>query len=42
MTIETASEEKIVRDPEKTPWLARDEMISSGTHEVNVIMRGQR
>lgn len=42
MTIETASEEKIIRDPEKTPVLARDEMISSGTHEVNVIMRGQR
>jgi len=42
MTIETASEEKIIRDPEKTPALARDEMISSGTHEVNVIMRGQR
>jgi hypothetical protein len=42
MTIETASEEKIIRDPEKTPVLGRDEMISSGTHEVNVIMRGQR
>jgi predicted phage baseplate assembly protein len=42
MTIETASEEKIIRDPEKTPVLARDEMISSGTHEVNVIMGGHR
>jgi len=42
MTIETAGEEKIIRDPEKTPVLSRDEMISSGTHDVNVIMRGQR
>lgn len=42
MTIQTASEEKIIRDPGKTPVLARDEMVSSGTHEVNVVMRGQR
>lgn len=42
MTIETAQEEKIIRDPEKTPLLSRDEMISSGTHDVNVIMQGQR
>lgn len=42
MTIETASEEKIIRDPEKTPLLSRDEMISSGTHEVNVIMKSER
>lgn len=42
MTIETTSEEKIIRDPEKTPVLSRDEMVSSGTHDVNVIMRGQR
>jgi len=42
MTIETAGEERIVRDPEKRPALARDEMVSSGTHEVNVIMEGRR
>lgn len=42
MSISTASEEKIVRDPGKTPVLSRDEMVSSGTHEVNVVMRGQR
>jgi len=42
MTIETASEEKIIRDPGKTPVLSQDEMISSGTHEVSVIMRGKR
>lgn len=42
MTIETAQEEKIIRDPSKTPLLSRDEMISSGTHDVNVIMQGQR
>lgn len=41
MTLETTTEEKIIRDPEKTPVLARDEMISSGTHEVNVVMRRQ-
>lgn len=41
MVLETTTEEKIIRDPEKTPLLARDEMISSGTHEVNVIMQGQ-
>ena len=42
MTIETASEEKIIRDPEKTPVLSRDEMISSGTHDIDVIMKGRR
>ena len=42
MTVETASEEKIIRDPERTPVLSRDEMISSGTHDIDVIMRGQR
>lgn len=42
MTIETASEQKIIRDPDKPPELSRDEMISSGTHHVNVVMTGQR
>lgn len=42
MTVETATEEKIIRNPEKTPILSRDEMISSGTHRVDVVMRGQR
>ncbi len=42
MTIETATEEKIIRDPGKTPVLARDEMISSGDHEVDVVMGGRR
>jgi len=42
MTIEAGGEERIVRDPEKQPVLARDEMVSSGTHEVNVVMRGRR
>jgi len=41
MVLETATEEKIIRDPEETPTLARDEMISTGTHEVNVSMRRQ-
>jgi uncharacterized phage protein gp47/JayE len=42
MTIEAGGEERIVRDPGKQPVLARDEMVSSGTHEVNVVMRGRR
>jgi hypothetical protein len=42
MTVETASEEKMIRDPERTPVLSRDEMISSGTHDIDVVMRGQR
>lgn len=42
MTIETATEEKIIRDPETTPVLSPDEMVSSGTHEVTVIMQGRR
>lgn len=42
MTIETGGEERIVRDPTKRPLLSRDEMVSSGTHEVSVIMRGRR
>ena len=42
MTIETTAAEKIIRDPGKTPVLSQDEMISSGTHDVSVIMRGKR
>jgi hypothetical protein len=42
MTVETATEEKIIRDPEKRPILARDGMISSATHEVDIVMRGHR
>ena len=42
MIVETATEEKVIRDPQKTPVLSRYEMVSSGTHEVNVIMQGRR
>jgi uncharacterized phage protein gp47/JayE len=42
MTIRAGGEERIVRDPERQPALARDEMVSSGTHEVDVTMEGRR
>lgn len=42
MTIQTATEEKIIRDPERVPALKRDEMISSGTHDIRIRMEGQR
>lgn len=41
MTVTRADEEVIIRDPAERPVLARDEMISSGTHEVTVVMTGR-
>jgi len=42
MRIERTSDEQIVRAPGTVVALARDEIVTNGTHDVNVIMRSQR
>jgi len=41
MRVETATDEQIVRAPGAVPMLARDEIVTNGTHDVNVVMQGQ-